>query len=211
MQNAEMKRIVALGICLLFLAVPVLGILSDTDKENLELSENNEQFFTNSSASSINIKGSEAGSIFSNSVFDLTNNGPSVIIDNGTSVTWSEGNPIYTEGSLISTSGRCSIMSNYSVFCSGSNNYGQLGLGNNGLTEGYVSLSQEAIVVDEGKDHTCAILIDASLWCWGRNHQGQIGDSTTINRASPIQVDLGSGIDAVAVSAGDDFTCAITH
>ena len=55
MQNAEMKRIVALGICLLFLAVPVLGILSDTDKENLELSENNEQFFTNSSALSINI------------------------------------------------------------------------------------------------------------------------------------------------------------
>jgi len=211
MQNAEMKRIVALGICLLFLAVPVLGILSDTDKGNLELSEHNEQFFTNSSTSSINIKGSEAGSIFSNSVFDLTHNGPSVIIDNGTSVTWSEGNPIYTEGSLISKSGRCSIMSNYSVFCSGSNNYGQLGLGNNGLTEGYVSLSQEAIVVDEGKDHTCAILIDASLWCWGRNHQGQIGDNTNINRASPIQVDLGSGIDAVAVSAGDDFTCAITH
>ena len=66
MQNAEMKRIVALGICLLFLAVPILGILSDTDKKNLELGEPNEQSFTNTSTSSINIKGSEAGLVFLN-------------------------------------------------------------------------------------------------------------------------------------------------
>ncbi len=211
MQNTESKRIIALGVCFLFLAVPIWGFLSDTDTEIVDLSETKEQHFTNTGSSSININGSEASSIFSNSVLDVTNTGPLVILNNGTSVKWSEGNPIYTEGSLISTSGRCSILSNYSVFCSGSNNYGQLGLGNNGITEGYVSLIQEAIVVDEGKDHTCAILIDASLWCWGRNHEGQIGDNTTVNRASPVQIDLGSGIDAVAVSAGDDYTCALTH
>ncbi len=211
MQNAEMKRIVALGICLLFLAVPILGILSDTDKENLELSENRVQSFTNTGTSSININGSESSTIFSNSVLDMTNSGPRVILDNGTSVTWSEGNPIYTEGSLISTSGRCSILFNYSMFCSGSNGYGQLGLANNDLTEGYVNFDKHPVLVDSGKEHTCAILIDASLWCWGRNHHGQIGDNTTTNRAAPVEINLGTGVDAVAVSAGDDYTCVITH
>ena len=211
MLNEEMKRIVALGICVLFLGVPMLGYLSGGNESLPSLKEENEISFTHSSGPTLNIQGSEAGTVFSHSVLDIGVDGPLVILANGTTVEWSQGNPVYSENSLISTSGRCSILSNYSMYCSGSNNYGQLGLGNSVSTSGYVTLSQEPVVIDEGKDHTCAILLDASLWCWGRNHFGQVGDNSTENRVSPVNVDLGSGVYAVAVSAGEHHTCAITH
>ena len=211
MVNEEMKRIVALGICVLFLGVPMLGYLSGDDESKSILREENEISFTHSSGPTLNIQGSEAGTIFSHSVLDIGVDGPLVILANGSTVEWSQGNPIYSEGSLISTSGRCSILSNYSMYCSGSNNYGQLGLGNSVSSSGYVTLVHEPVVIDEGKDHTCAILLDASLWCWGRNHFGQVGDNSTENRVSPVNIDLGNGVYAVAVSAGEHHTCAITH
>ena len=179
MLNEEMKRIVALGICVLFLGVPMLGYLSGGNESLPSLKEENEISFSHSSGPTLNIQGSEAGTVFSHSVLDIGVDGPLVILANGTTVEWSQGNPVYSENSLISTSGRCSILSNYSMYCSGSNNYGQLGLGNSVSTSGYVTLSQEPVVIDEGKDHTCAILLDASLWCWGRNHFGQVGDNST--------------------------------
>lgn len=211
MLNEETKRIVALGICILFLGIPMLGYLSGGEESEPTLAEQSENSFTQSSGPTLNIRGSEAGSVFSHSILDIGVDGPMVILANGTSVEWSEGSPVYSENSFISTSGRCSILSNYSLFCSGSNNYGQLGLGNTVESSGYVTLNQEPIVVDEGKDHTCAILLDSSLWCWGRNHLGQIGDDSTDNRVSPVNIDLGSGVYAVAVSAGEHHTCAITH
>jgi hypothetical protein len=211
MLNEETKRIVALGICILFLGIPMLGYLSGGEESEPTLAEQSENSFTQSSGPTLNIRGSEAGSVFSHSILDIGVDSPMVILANGTSVEWSEGSPVYSENSFISTSGRCSILSNYSLFCSGSNNYGQLGLGNTVESSGYVTLNQEPIVVDEGKDHTCAILLDSSLWCWGRNHLGQIGDDSTDNRVSPVNIDLGSGVYAVAVSAGEHHTCAITH
>ena len=143
MVNEEMKRIVALGICVLFLGVPMLGYLSGDDESKSILREENEISFTHSSGPTLNIQGSEAGTIFSHSVLDIGVDGPLVILANGSTVEWSQGNPIYSEGSLISTSGRCSILSNYSMYCSGSNNYGQLGLGNSVSSSGYVTLVHE--------------------------------------------------------------------
>ena len=212
MLHAENKRTIAIGICTLFLGVSILGLMVGSLGTMLLLDENEEAEFTHGSGPTLNVRGSEAGSVFSHSVLDLETDGPMVVLANGTTVEWSEGNAVFTENSVISSSGagRCSILANYSMYCSGTNNYGQLGLGSTASSAGYVSLSPEPVVVDEGKDHTCAILVDASLWCWGRNHHGQVGDDSTTNRVSPVQVDLGTGVDAVAVSAGDDHTCAIT-
>ena len=189
----------------------MLGYLSGSEEPFSILKEENEISYTHTSGPTLNILGSEAGTVFSHSVLDIGADGPLVILANGTTVEWSEGNPVYSENSLISTSGRCSILSNYSMYCSGSNNYGQLGLGNSVSTEGYVSLSPEPVVVDEGKDHTCSILLDASLWCWGRNHYGQVGDNSASNRVSPVNIDLGTGVYAVAVSAGEHHTLSLIH
>jgi alpha-tubulin suppressor-like RCC1 family protein len=62
-----------------------------------------------------------------------------------------------------------------------------------------------------GLHHTCAILDNGSLMCWGRNQFDQLGNGTitTDSEEEPVLVDLPSGRTAVAVSAGNFFTCAL--
>jgi len=42
--------------------------------------------------------------------------------------------------------------------------------------------------VSAGGGHTTAIKTDGTFWAWGFNNNGQLGDSTVVNRSSPVQV-----------------------
>jgi alpha-tubulin suppressor-like RCC1 family protein len=44
--------------------------------------------------------------------------------------------------------------------------------------------------VSGGMFHTVALRRDGTVWAWGNNDKGQLGDGTTINRYTPIQVDM---------------------
>ncbi|MCL2824709.1 MAG: hypothetical protein FWD57_12020 [Polyangiaceae bacterium] len=87
----------------------------------------------------------------------------------------------------------------------GSPNFGKPGFRGpspvTGLQTGVQSISA-------GGEHTCAITAAETVKCWGRNSHGRLGDGTTEDRAVPSQV---SGLHAgvVAVSAGDNHTCAL--
>lgn len=50
-----------------------------------------------------------------------------------------------------------------------------------GLTNSVTSISA-------GSSHTCAVTTASSAKCWGINNNGQLGDSTTANRATPVDV-----------------------
>jgi cysteine-rich repeat protein len=56
--------------------------------------------------------------------------------------------------------------------------------------------------------HSCAVKADGTVWCWGRNANGQCGiGNTTTPQKLPVQV---TGItNAVAVTTGQDFSCAV--
>ena len=116
----------------------------------------------------------------------------------------------------------CVILDNGELVCWGWNSNGQLGNGQNGnanccefdnTTEAIdLGPGRTAVAVDTGGHHTCAILDNGELKCWGRDHHGQLGDSggnTDLNTPPSNAIDLGSGRTAVAVSAGDEHTCAI--
>ena len=111
----------------------------------------------------------------------------------------------------------CGILHDNSLVCWGSDYYGQLGDGGTNTDRPYVATylpvdlgtDRTALAVAAGHSHTCAILDDGSLKCWGDNSHGQLGDGSTTDRTSPVQVDLGSGNTAVAISAGHSHTCAI--
>ncbi len=67
------------------------------------------------------------------------------------------------------------------VWCWGSNNKGQLGIGypttNPIVPTGRVQVQRlgAAIQVTTGLLHSCALLGDGTAWCWGANNKGQLG------------------------------------
>jgi len=87
----------------------------------------------------------------------------------------------------------CAILDNLSIKCWGSNNAGQLGLGdtsNRGdlTTDGLghremgdnlpvvnLGAGRTARGITAGESHTCALLDNFSVKCWGKNESGQLG------------------------------------
>jgi len=118
----------------------------------------------------------------------------------------------------------CAILDTGGVTCWGYSDYGQLGYGNTttiGDNEapaaaGTVNLGgRTAIAITAGYEHTCVIVSGGDVMCWGRGDRGQLGYGNTNDigdnetPASAGLVNLG-GEDAVAISAGTAFTCAVT-
>ena len=158
MSNIQYSRkTLAISICLLFLLVPVMGIFDSS--VDLEEVEDIESQTVSRSSSAVNSPGSERGSVFSHSVFELNSGSPKLVLENGTTVLFSNGSPIFSESNVISVSGQCSLLTNQSLFCSGINNYGQLGLGNQQLLSGYVDLGGNIpAAISAGNSHYCVIL-----------------------------------------------------
>jgi alpha-tubulin suppressor-like RCC1 family protein len=113
----------------------------------------------------------------------------------------------------------CARKSDGTVWCWGSNELGNLGIGTYTSTDYRTSpvqvmgLAPSVVEISAGEYHTCARQPDDSLWCWGRNGDGQLGDGTGgftgINvRASPVQV-VGFGAATAAVPTSGPGTEAV--
>jgi len=109
----------------------------------------------------------------------------------------------------------CAILDNASVSCWGSNYFGLLGDGT--ITQrrtptqtSSLGTGRTAIAISSGGLHTCALLDDGSVSCWGWNGYGNLGDGTITDRSTPTQISsLGTGRTAVAISSGDEHSCAL--
>ena len=60
--------------------------------------------------------------------------------------------------------------------------------------------------LDVGVDKMAAIKTDGTLWVWGRNYGGSLGDSSIINRSSPVQL---AGTNWKQASAGNFCAAAV--
>lgn len=119
----------------------------------------------------------------------------------------------------------CAILLDDSLKCWGANNSGQLGyddFNNRGQSFASIAgllpinLGQGVKQVAPGYGHTCAILMDNSLKCWGANDYGQLGYDDYNWRgyfpgsmASLSTVNVGSGLYAKQITAGQNHTCAL--
>jgi alpha-tubulin suppressor-like RCC1 family protein len=105
----------------------------------------------------------------------------------------------------------CALMGDQTVWCWGQNTTGQLGDGTTRDSTVPVPVTglPLALQVAPGHDHTCAIDTTSQAWCWGSNAFGQLGNGTTsVDSTVPVQVT--GTFQALQVSAGDGFSCAVT-
>jgi photosystem II stability/assembly factor-like uncharacterized protein len=121
-------------------------------------------------------------------------------------------NPLIT--GLDAGLGHTCIILNGSTSCWGLNGNGQLG-DNTTVNRPFhltpVSSPETFRSVSAGPTHTCAITTDNRGFCWGRNSAGQIGDNTTIERLTPVQVDVSLVTTWSSIDAGGTTgtTCGI--
>ena len=92
-----------------------------------------------------------------------------------------------------------------SLWVWGYNHFGELGNGTIAIENAPVKIGTDTnwLFVSAGTGPTAfslAIKTDGTLWAWGNNQFGQLGDSSTINKLSPVKV--GDDNDWVQVSAG---------
>jgi hypothetical protein len=103
----------------------------------------------------------------------------------------------------------CGIRSDGSLWCWGSNQFGQLGSdpSDTPVTEPTrVGASTDWAQISIDTFSACALKMDRSLWCWGRNAEGQLGLGDTQDRYEPTQV--GSLTAWTSMSVGRFHTCA---
>jgi alpha-tubulin suppressor-like RCC1 family protein len=69
-----------------------------------------------------------------------------------------------------------------------------------------------AATIAAGYNHSCMIL-SGKAYCWGDNTYGELGNGTTVSSTAPVAVSTAGGLSGVtltAITAGYDFTCALS-
>src|ERR1041384_7938236 len=105
----------------------------------------------------------------------------------------------------------CVRMSDGTEYCTGRNQFGQLGNGSsaNAAVPSPVPLSSIARLVP-GDEFNCALLADGTMQCWGDNDYGQLGNGTSGPGTWTVSPGPVSGITtAVAAGAGYNHACAL--
>jgi alpha-tubulin suppressor-like RCC1 family protein len=105
----------------------------------------------------------------------------------------------------------CAVVAGGAPNCWGANSRGQTGTG---LPDSLVLVPTAVAggftfrTISAGGQHSCGITTDSLAYCWGANTSGQLGDSSQIDRPTPVLVH--GGLRFTELHAGAAFTCGLT-
>jgi alpha-tubulin suppressor-like RCC1 family protein len=112
------------------------------------------------------------------------------------------------------TSHTCGVTTAGAVFCWGLNTNGRLGDASTTQRTSPVAVtlpgSATAAGITTGDAHSCAVSTAGAVACWGLNSTGQLGDASVTQRTSPVTTAVPAAVVATQVSAGANFTCALS-
>lgn len=107
----------------------------------------------------------------------------------------------------------CALRADGSLWCWGSNSWGQLGLGYD-VWESDVparvgqGANWQALAL--GGEHTCALQGDGSLWCWGVNASYQVyGGRDCLDTGCVVPRQVGTALDWTGAGLGYAHTCGL--
>jgi len=133
-------------------------------------------------------------------VESLSLNGPIIDLDSGSS--------------SADSGFTCAVNSMNELYCWGSNQKGQLGLGDStpSTTPSRIVLESNlgAVKVSTGYGHACAVATDGAVKCWGWGTDGRLGHGGNGDRNIPTTTaSLGPGRTALDVSTSWSHSCAL--
>lgn len=121
----------------------------------------------------------------------------------------------------VSGAERTCVILQSSVYCWGSNAYGQLG--NSTTTDSTTPVavtrssypdglgSKKVVDIVAGEYFNCALTDTNEVYCWGRNNKGQLGQGGYVNSSVPLRVQGSlAGETITALSATAESACALT-
>ena len=106
----------------------------------------------------------------------------------------------------------CVALSGGAAKCWGDNT--SYRLGNGSMSAGVFSTPQSVVgltgvtSVAAGEEYACALLSGGTVYCWGNNTYGQLGN-TSIALGTPNAVQVNGVTTATAITAGENFACAL--
>lgn len=101
---------------------------------------------------------------------------------------------------------------NSNIYCWGYNTFGPVGDGTNAdkdvptLVKGGITFTS----VSAGNAHVCGLDSTGKAYCWGKNTVGQLGDNGNSGASSNVPVPVNGATLYESISAGVDFTCAVS-
>ena len=108
----------------------------------------------------------------------------------------------------------CGIDTAGKAWCWGSDQYGQLGDGNDGQGTEYAPVAVAGgltftQLTASRTGHTCGIDTAQRAWCWGRDYYGQLGDGDDTQAAEYAPVQVQGGHAFVQLTAAPNHSCGI--
>ena len=101
----------------------------------------------------------------------------------------------------------CVILTNSTLVCSGTNAFGQMGLGHLNRQTRPIGIAQNVNSACSGAQHICYTTNSGSVHCAGNNNNGQIG--TNSGAGNKLTFESPIGADALSVSCGGFHNCVI--